>query len=95
MSRIRHIVLDVLKPHEPPVTDICSSIGDLEGVDGVNVTVMQVDKDVEGVKVTIKGENIDVGQVEKVIEDSGCAIHSIDKVSCGEEIVKDAPTPQD
>lgn len=95
MSKIRHIVLDVLKPHDPPVIDIASAIGDIEGVDGVNITVMQVDKDVEGVKVTIKGQDINFKEVQKIIEDNSCSIHSVDKVSCGEEIVKDSPTPQD
>ncbi|MFW6450215.1 MAG: DUF211 domain-containing protein [Nanoarchaeota archaeon] len=95
MSRIRHIVLDVLKPHNPPLMDIASAIGDIEGVDGVNITVMQVDKDVEGVKVTIKGQDINFNEVQKIIEDNSCSIHSVDKVICGEEIVKDSPTPQD
>lgn len=95
MARIRHIVLDVLKPHNPSLIEIASSIADLDGVDGANIVVMEVDKDVETVKVTIEGEDIDFDQVKALIEGNSCSIHSVDKVSCGSQIINDSPTPQD
>lgn len=95
MANIRHIVLDVLKPHTPPLIEIASAIADLEGIDGVNIAVMDIDKEVEGIKVTIKGESINFERVKDIIEENGCSIHNVDKVSCGNEIVRDAPTPQD
>ena len=87
MGKTRLIVLDVLKPHEPSILRIASMISDLDGVDGVDISVYEIDNKVENVKITVKGKDINFSAVKTVIEDNGAAIHSIDKVSSGKEIV--------
>jgi uncharacterized protein len=95
MSKTRYLVLDVLKPYEPSVIEMANDISDLEGINGTNVTVMEIDREVESVKITIKGDDIVFAEVRKVIEKDGATIHSIDKVACGEELVGEANIPQD
>ncbi|MGM5484263.1 MAG: DUF211 domain-containing protein [Nanobdellota archaeon] len=95
MSVIRYLVLDVLKPYNPSVTEMAKEISDLEGVKGTNITVMEVDRDVESIKITIKGDDINLTKLREVIEKNSATIHSIDKVACGDEFVEEAKIPQD
>lgn len=95
MGSIRMIVLDVLKPHEPGLVELASAISDLDGVEGVDIGVVEVDKAVETVKITVEGPKIDLESVRKAIEDLGATIHSIDKIAAGRKIVEEARTPQD
>ena len=95
MSRLRRIVLDVLKPHEPSIMELSKSIGILPGIDGVDISVFGIDKKVENVKITVEGPDINFDDVERVILENGGAIHSIDKVSTGRKIIEEADTLQD
>ena len=95
MGKIRLIVLDVLKPHHPSLIEITSSLSDLEGIDGADAAIIEIDKEVETVKITIAGEDINYAKVKEIIENMGASIHSIDKVSAGSKLIKEASTPQD
>ena len=92
MGRLRLIVLDVLKPHTPSILDIASQLSDLEGLDGVDIIVTEIEKDVETVKITMSGESINFEDVKKLIERNSCSIHGVDKVTCGSKIIEEAPT---
>ncbi|MCM2325921.1 MAG: DUF211 domain-containing protein [Candidatus Woesearchaeota archaeon] len=95
MGKIRILVLDVLKPHEPSILNIAQSLSDLEGIEGADIDVYEIDSKVENVKITLQGKDIPFGIVKKNIEDFGAIIHSIDKVSCGSVIVDEVHTQQD
>ena len=95
MSKIRLLVLDVLKPHEPSILKIASTLGDIKGIEGVDITVYEIDSKVENVKITLQGKDIHYDTVRAIIEDNGASVHSIDKVSSGSVIIKEASTHQD
>ena len=95
MGRIRLIVLDVLKPYEPSILKLSSMLSDLKGIDGVDITVYEMDSKVENVKITIQGKDIQFIEVKRVIDENGGSIHSIDKVSSGSELIVEASTHQD
>ncbi len=95
MGKIKLIVLDLLKPHQPTILELSSALSDIPGIDGVDVTVYEIDSKVENVKATIMGQNIDYDKVRRVLEELGASIHSIDKVSSGNELIKEAHTHQD
>jgi hypothetical protein len=95
MAPIRRLVLDMLKPHDPPTYRFAGEIADLAGVDGVNAVLVEVDEDVENIKLTIEGEAIDFDAVEDTIETLGGTIHSVDMAACGDRIVEQRATPQD
>ncbi|MEO2240464.1 MAG: DUF211 domain-containing protein [Euryarchaeota archaeon] len=95
MSKIRRLVLDVMKPLEPDTTELARSLARLEGVDGVNIVLVEVDRDVENVKVTVEGTDLDFEEIKEVIEDMGGVVHSIDEVVAGSRIVEEVKTPQD
>ena len=95
MSNIRRLVLDVLKPYEPSIIDLARQLSNLEGIDGVNISIYEIDRKVENAKVTIQGKNVIYDEVLKVIQDNGGAVHSIDEAVAGTIILDDVPTLQD
>ncbi len=95
MANIRRIVLDVLKPHAPDILEIAKQLADLEGVDGVDISLIEMDQKVENVKVTCEGESIKYEEVKEVIKTNGASIHSLDKISVGTNLIEEAITHQD
>ncbi|BDC19662.1 DUF211 domain-containing protein [Acidianus sp. HS-5] len=86
---IRRIVLDVLKPIKgSTIVDLAGKITELEGVDGVNISVTDMDVETMGLMVVIEGPNINFEEVKKALEEDGCAIHSIDEVAAGNKLVE-------
>lgn len=95
MANLRRVVLDVLKPHLPNVIELSSQLADLAGVDGVDISLIEMDQKVENVKITCEGDSIDYEKVEQIIKESGGSIHSLDKVSVGTSLIEEAITHQD
>jgi hypothetical protein len=88
-------VLDVLKPHEPTNLEVASAIGDLQDVDGVNVSLYEVDQQTENVKITVEGTNVNYNQVLQTIENLGGVVHSVDEIIAGKKIVEEDETLHD
>ena len=88
-------MLDLLKPHDPDVVTFAESVADCDGVAGVNVVLIETDKEVQNVKMTIEGDSIPVDTVHDTVDDLGGTVHSIDEVICGEIIIEASKTPQD
>ena len=89
------IVLDILKPHEPIIPSFAKYLSEINGVDGVNMTLMEIDKETENIKVTIQGNDLDFDEISKAIEEYGGSIHSVDEVVAGTKLVEEVTTPQD
>ncbi|ASJ09800.1 hypothetical protein A3L12_00020 [Thermococcus sp. P6] len=92
---IRLLVLDVLKPHQPSVTALALGLSELEGVEGVNITLVEIDRETENVKITLMGDNLDYEKIASTIEEFGGVVHSIDEVAAGKKIIEESETPQD
>jgi hypothetical protein len=95
LANIRRIVLDVLKPHSPNLVTLAAQLADLKGVDGVDISLKEMDQKVENVKITCEGDSINYEEVEKVIIQNGATIHSMDKVSAGASLIEEVTTSQD
>jgi hypothetical protein len=95
MNKVRRIVLDTLKPHEPSIIELAQSISDLEGISAVNISIYEIDRKVENAKITIEGEDVSYSLVQDIITDMGGTVHSVDEVVAGTKIIDDASTLQD
>ncbi|BBD73991.1 hypothetical protein HS1genome_2380 [Sulfodiicoccus acidiphilus] len=89
MGRIRRITLDVLKPIKGvSIVELSERISSLEGVEGVNITVTDMDVETMGLMIVVEGEAINFSAVKRLLDDTGCAIHSIDEVASGTKLVE-------
>ncbi len=92
---LRRLVLDVLKPHRPSIVDVALKLSRVEGVNGVNCILSEVDQETENIKVIVEGININFQELSDTLEELGAVIHSVDGVVAGKKLVEDVETPQD
>ncbi|MBI0583577.1 MAG: DUF211 domain-containing protein [Methanomassiliicoccus sp.] len=92
---MKRVVLDVLKPHHPSIVELSQRLSVLQGVSGVNISIVEVDQDTETVKITIEGNSIIFEDVENAVTEAGAVIHSVDSVSAGKRLVEEVETFQD
>jgi len=95
MSQIKRIVLDVLKPHEPTNLEVASAIGDIRDVEGVNLSLYEVDQQTENVKITVEGTDVDYDLVLETIENLGASFTASMRSSRGKKIVEEEETLHD
>jgi len=95
MGNLRRLVLDVLKPLDPSIVELVQILADLDGVDGVNISIYEIDRRVENAKITIEGNDLRFDEISDVIEENGGSVHSIDEVAAGKVLIEDVITPQD
>jgi hypothetical protein len=79
-SRIKNIVLDVLKPYLPPLPEFASFLTELEGIEKVDITLVEIDEKTESLNVTLNGSNINFDALKELMEECGAVIHSVDQV---------------
>jgi hypothetical protein len=80
MVAIRRLVLDILKPLEPPIQDVAIRLVACSGIDRVNITLAEMNQKTESIKAVIEGSDIDVTKVRECLESMGAVIHSLDEV---------------
>lgn len=95
MAPIRRLVLDVMKPHSPSSVAFARELASASGVTGVNVTLLETDREVQNLRLVVEGDAIDDEEVERRVTNLGGTVHSIDEVVAGDEIVEPRDTPQD
>lgn len=78
--QIKHLVLDVLKPHAPSLPEFASFLGELRGVTRVDVSLVEMDERTESLKVVIEGTEINYDQLKEHMARQGAVIHSVDQV---------------
>jgi hypothetical protein len=95
MGNLRRLVLDVLKPLDPSIVSLVQLLADLNGVDGVNISIYEIDRRVENAKITVEGHDLRYDEIVAVIGENGGSVHSIDEVAAGKVLIEDVITPQD
>jgi hypothetical protein len=86
---IRRVVLDVDKAiARPTLIDLAEAIERVAGVEGVNLTVTEIDVETVGMNVTIEGEHIDYATLVEAIEATGAVVHSVDQLIVGNRVVE-------
>ncbi len=90
MAIVTHVVLDVLKPHQPNVLDFASQLADLGENYSVNLVVQEVDDRTHSIILKISGDHLDFDAITQHIEAMGGSVHSIDEVDVKSEPGKQA-----
>jgi hypothetical protein len=79
--KIKHLLLDVLKPHLPDIIDLSKAIAHVKGVKRVTIEIVEIDQDTESIRVEVDGDSIDIVSLKKKINEMGASVHSIDSVT--------------
>ena len=86
---ITRLVLDVLKLRDPPLPEFAMRLSSIPNIEGVRVTLVEIDQNTESIKVTMEGEDVDLDLVREMMKEYGAVVHSIDEVVVGKRIVSD------
>jgi hypothetical protein len=80
MAKIKRVILDVLKPHQPSAIVFAKALADQGTQCKVKITVEEVDEKTESITLEIEGEDILFDAVVDTINELGGSLHSIDMV---------------
>ncbi len=78
--KIKNLVLDVLKPHSPPLPEFASFLTELNGIEKVDITLVEMDEKTESLKVELSGISINYEALKEHVGKQGAVIHSVDHV---------------
>ncbi len=78
--KIKNLVLDVLKPHSPPLPEFASFLTELDGIERVDITLVEMDEKTESLKVELSGISINYEALKEHVGKQGAVIHSVDHV---------------
>ena len=85
MVKVKKLVLDILKPHQPNALEFSQVIAAAGDDYRVHVTVLEVDERTESLQLVIEGNNIDFDALHQAVNDLGGSLHSIDEVEVASE----------
>ncbi len=82
MAPVTRLVLDVLKPHDPPLVSFTRRVAEVDGVESARASLVEIDREVQNVTLRVDGDALDDGAVEERVETLGGTVHSVDHVVC-------------
>jgi len=93
--KLKIMVIDVLKPHQPDIIEFGNAIEKEKSVRTLNLSVYATDVKTESVKIAVAGDNLDYKNIRKIIEDFGAVVHSTDKAVIGDkELIRIPDIPE-
>ena len=60
-----------------------------EYVNGLNISVKEVDANTESITITLEGDNLQFDSIKAIQEEAGAVVHSIDQVVAGKRFVEE------
>ncbi len=86
---IRRLILDVGKGlNRPSLLELSEAISSVKGVEGVNISVTEIDMETMGTNITIEGANMNFEEIVKRIDATGAVVHSVDEIAVGSKLVE-------
>lgn len=85
MVLVKHLILDVLKPHQPTAIEFCCKLAEVGNDYAVSLSVLEVDQETETVEVSIEGNNLDFEAIQDAITQMSSSLHSVDVVEVRNE----------
>jgi hypothetical protein len=86
MAPLRKLVLDVLKPHEPPMRTLARRVAEMAAVDAATADLVEIDEEVREVTLTVEGDSLDHDEIVALVEELGGSVHSVDQAAYGEYV---------
>jgi uncharacterized protein len=85
--KITRIMLDVMSPAQQSMVDLAEKLGKIDGISQVDITLQELEKNVEDFKVTLEGYGLDVEKIREVIKDFGAVIRNVDSITSAKHYV--------
>ena len=79
--KIKVVILDVLKLRTSSLPLFATFLAELESVERVEVTLVEMDAKTDSLKVVLYGSGIDYDALKEHVGRNGAVIHSVDQVN--------------
>lgn len=76
--KITRIVLDVMSPAQQSMVDLVEKLNKIDGISQVDITLQELEKNVEDFKVTLDGYGLNYEKIREEIKDFGAVIRNVD-----------------
>jgi hypothetical protein len=83
--KVARIVLDVMSPSSQSIVDLVEKLNRIEGVSQVDITVQELEKNVEDLKVTLEGYGLNYERIKEIIKDFGAVVRNLDCITSAKE----------
>ncbi len=80
MIKVKKLILDILKPHQPNSLEFASALAEQDNEIQIRLTVTAVDEKTESVIIVVEGNDINFEKIAERIKELGGSVHSIDEV---------------
>lgn len=85
--KIVKIVLDVMSPAQQSIVDLVEILSKNENVSIVDITLSELEMNVEDFKVTMEGNGLDFEKISDTIKEFGAVIRNVDNIISAEEYI--------
>jgi len=79
------IVLDVMTPAQQSMVDLIERLNKIEGISQVDITLQELEKNVEDFKITLDGYGFDYEKVKEALKDFGAVIRNVDSITSAKQ----------
>jgi hypothetical protein len=79
------IVLDVMTPAQQSMVDLVERLNKIEGISQVDITLQELEKNVEDFKITLDGYGFDYEKVKEALKDFGAVIRNVDSITSAQQ----------
>ena len=83
--KITKIVLDVMSPAQQSMVDLVERLNKIEGIIQVDITLQELEKNVEDFKVALEGYGLAYEEIREVLKDFGAVIRNVDSITSAKE----------
>lgn len=90
--KIVKIVLDVMSPAQQSIVDLVEVLSANENVTKVDITLSELEKNVEDFKVSMEGNGLIFEKIQESINDFGAVIRNVDNVISAKELISKQDT---
>ncbi len=85
--KITRLVLDVMSPAQQSMVDLAAKLTQIDGISQVDITLQELEKNVEDFKVMLDGYGLDYERIREVIKDFGAVIRNVDSITSAKQHV--------
>lgn len=79
--KITRLVLDVMSPAQQSMVDLAEKLYEIEGIFQIDITLLELEQNIEEFKVTMDGFGLNYEKIKSVINDFGAVIRNIDSMT--------------
>jgi hypothetical protein len=84
--KITRIVLDVMSPAQLSMVNLAERLYKIDGITQLDITLSELEKNVEDFKITLDGFGLDYEKIREVIKDFGAVIRNIDSMTSRRDV---------